>query len=201
MDLNAKGHISLVVDISGHGFGHLGQVSPVIHALLARWPQARIVVRSAHEGAFVRDFIGSAIEVDELSPEATLILRGPTAVDAASSVEAYRALHAQWEEHLDREAARLAAPNPAALISDIPYVSLAAAKRIGVPAIALCSLNWADIYRMYYGEANDAPAILEAIESAYRSADVFLQPRPHMSMAAFPNRRSIGPIARIGRNR
>jgi hypothetical protein len=194
-------HRNIVVDISGHGFGHLGQITPVIQAMLARRPEARIVVRSAHEGTLVREFIGAAIEVDRPPPEVTLSMRGPTVVDAAASAEAYRVLHANWEDHVDREAARLAALAPAALIADIPYLSLAAAKRIGVPAIALCSLNWADIYRTYCGDARDAAAILGTMESAYASADIFLQPQPHMPMAAFPNRRSIGPIARIGRSR
>jgi hypothetical protein len=192
---------AIVFDVSGHGLGHLGQTAPVIQKLSAQYPAARIIVRSTQPAPVVRDFVGGRVEFDTPPPEATLVMRGPTVVDAAASAAAYGALHANWHEHLAREAARLAALAPAALVANIPYLSLAAAKRIGIPAIAMCSLNWLDLYRAYCGEAPDAPAILETLATAYRSADIFLQPRPHMPMSDLPNRRSIGPIARIGRRR
>jgi hypothetical protein len=128
-------------------------------------------------------------------------MRSPTTVDAAASADAYRALHAKWDEHVERETARLAALAPAALVADVPYLSLAAARQLGIPGFGLSSLNWADIYRAYCGGEREAPAILGVMEAAYRSADLFLQPRPHMKMADLPNRRSIGPIARIGQRR
>lgn len=162
---------------------------------------AGIVVRSTHPAAVVRDFAGADVQVDQPPPEATLAMHGPTDVDVEASAKAYRALHAGWTSHLEREAARLAALEPVALVADVPYLSLAAAQRIGVPAIALCSLNWADIYRAYCGGRPEASEVLAKIEEVYRAAEIFLQPRPHLPMAAFPNRLSIGPIARIGRNR
>jgi hypothetical protein len=192
---------NIVVDISGHGLGHLGQIAPVIRALGVRHPTARIVIRSPHAEVVVNDFVGANVAVDTSPPEATLVMRGPTVVDVVASATAYRELHAAWDEHLDRETARLATLEPNVLIADVPYLSLAAAKLLGIPAVALCSLNWADIYRGYCGEARDAPSILATIEAAYRSADLFLQPQPHMPMPDLSNRRSIGPIARIGQNR
>lgn len=192
---------AIAIDVSGHGLGHLGQITPVVQELVARHPTARVIVRAAHAASVVRDFVGSGVELDQAPPEATLVMRSPTIVDAAASAHAYRALHAEWDAHLDREAERLAALRPAVLIADVPYLSLAAAKRIGIPAIALCSLNWLDLYRTYCGAERDAPEILRTMEAAYRSADVFLQPRPHMPMSDLANRRSIGPIARIGRQR
>jgi hypothetical protein len=53
----------------------------------------------------------------------------PTAVDEAASAEAYRALHARWDNDLERETARLEALSPVALVPDVPYLSLAVAKR------------------------------------------------------------------------
>lgn len=128
-------------------------------------------------------------------------MRGPTIVDAAASADAYRELHAKWDMHVDREAKRLTSLGPSVQVANIPYLSLAAAKHAGVPAVALCSLNWLEPYRIYCGEDRDAANILSTIEAAYQSADVFLQPRPHMPMAGFKNRLSIGPIARRGRKR
>ena len=194
-------HRTIVIDVSSHGLGHLGQITPVIQGLIGTHPTARIIVRSTHAASVVRDFVGSGVALDTPPPEATLVMRGPTVIDEAASAAAYRALHARWDEHLERETARLATLAPAVLVADIPYLSLAAAKRLGIPAIALCSLNWLDLYRAYCGRERDAPAILHTIEAAYRAADVFLQPQPHMPMSDLVNRRSIGPVARIGRQR
>jgi hypothetical protein len=77
---------SIVVDISGHGFGHLGQVTPVIQELIVRHPAARIIVRSTHPETLVRDFIGLGVEVENPPPEATLVMRGPTDVDPAPAL-------------------------------------------------------------------------------------------------------------------
>ena len=58
-----------------------------------------------------------------------------------------------------------------------------------------------DIYRAYCGIRPEAPAILQTIRAAYEAADIFLQTQPHMPMSDLPNRRSIGPIGRVGSNR
>ncbi|BAQ15721.1 hypothetical protein [Methyloceanibacter caenitepidi] len=190
-----------VFDVSGHGFGHLGQVAPIVQALRARHPSCRIVVRTALTAAVVRDFVGSRIELAPPPTEATMVMHGPTAVDPSASAEAHRRLCDNWDTHVEREAARLAALAPAVLVSDVSYLSIAAAKRLGLPAIGLSSINWGDIYRTYCGAAPDAEAVLKTIGGAYRSADLFLQVQPHMPMTDLSNRRSIGPVARVGRDR
>lgn len=192
---------TIVVDVSGHGLGHIGQITPIIQALVEAHPKVRVIVRSPHPTSVIRSFVGATVEIDTPPPEAMLVMRDPTIVDIGASAEAYRTLHARWDEHLGCETARLAKLAAAVLVSDIPYLSLAAAKRAGIPTVALCSLNWLDLYRAYCGDERDAPAILRTIAAAYRSADVFLQPQPHMPMADLANRRSIGPLARIGRQR
>lgn len=192
---------TVVFDVSGHGFGHLGQVAPVIQALRQHYPQSRIVLRSAHPAPLLRDFLDCDVVLAPPPPEATMVMHGPTSVDAVRSAEAHRQVCEHWEEHVAREAARLAALKPTILVSDVSYLSLAAAKRLGIPAIALCSLNWADVYRAYCGAEAGASAVLETIEAAYAAADLFLQVEPHMPMERLPNRRPIGPLARIGRAR
>lgn len=191
----------IVFDVSGHGFGHLAQVTPVIQKLIIKIPNIRIVVRSALPSSIIRSFLDGEIETATAPPEITPIMCGPSVVNVMATADGYRSLHARWDEHLDQEATRLSALRPAILIADVPYLSLAAAKRIGVPAVALCSLNWMDIYRAYCGLRPEASAILQTIRAAYQAADIFLQPQPHMPMSELPNRQSIGPIGRIGSNR
>jgi len=194
------GRQPVVFDVSGHGFGHLAQVAAVIRAL-AQDSALRIVVRSALPRDVIRGFAGAAIETDTAPPDVTMVMHGPSTVDVAATAARYRGLHADWDGHVAREAARLAALKPALLVANIPYLSLAAAHHAGIPAIALCSINWFDMYGAYCGGEPEAPAVLSAMEEAYRRADVFLQPAPHMPMTNLPNRRAIGPTGRVGRNR
>ena len=167
---------TIVFDVSSHGFGHLGQIAPVIIELIAQHPTARVVVRNTHAASVVKNILGFDVDLDEPPPEATLVMLDPTAVDKAASAKAYRALHARWDDDLERETTRLEALSPVALVADVPYLSLAVAKRLGIPAVALCSLNWLDLYRTYCGCARDAPAIIRTIEAAYCSAHLFFNP-------------------------
>ena len=191
---------TVIFDVSSHGLGHLGQIAPVVRKLRALFPAVRLVVRTAHPSHLVHDFIGSSVELDAPPPEAMLVSRDPNVIDMTASAAAYRELHRGWDEHLDQETACLAAFAPAALVADVPYLSLAAAAQLGIPSLAFCSLNWLDLYRACCGPPHD-DMIARTIETAYHSAKLFLQPRPHMPMLGLRNRRPVGPVARIGRRR
>ena len=82
---------------------------------------------------------------------------------------------------------------PDLLLADVPYIGLAAAQRLGVPSVSLCSLNWADIYRHYCGKRQECEAIAVQMLDAYAGAVCFLQPQPSMTMPDLDNRRSIAP--------
>ena len=95
-------------------------------------------------------------------------------------------------------AAGLAMVARAALVADVPYLSLAAAERLGFPSLVSSSLNWFDIYRGYCCAPYE-DLIIRTIEKAYQLAKLFVQPRPHMPMLGLGNRWPSGPVARIGR--
>jgi hypothetical protein len=189
----------LLVDISGHGFGHAGQVLPLVRALLDRDPGLRVTLRAAVPAAKLREHLGAEVPVQPPGPDVGLVMHGPMDVDAAASAAAYAQLHADLDAEVRAEADRIAPLAPDLLLADVPYVSLAAAKRLGLPAVALCSLNWAQAYRAYCADAPEAARIAAEIREAYAAADLFLQPRPHAPMPDLPNARPIGPIFRAGR--
>jgi hypothetical protein len=78
---------------------------------------------------------------------------------------------------------------------------LTAAARLGVPALALSSLNWADLVESYCRDQPGIAAAVEEIRAAYRTAHLFIQAEPHMPMAWLAARRTVGPLARIGTGR
>ena len=55
--------------------------------------------------------------------------------------------------------AELAALNPSLLLSNISYLSIAAAHKAAIPAIAFSAVNWAEIFRSYCGDFPQAQSI------------------------------------------
>jgi hypothetical protein len=122
------------------------------------------------------------------------------AIDLDASAEAYRVLHAEWSRVVTGSARSLQQLAPDLVLADIPYLTLAAAAVAGIPSVALCSLNWADIYRHYFAKEAGSGRVLGEMEAAYGSARAFLCPEPSMPMPFLNNRREIAPIAVRGRN-
>lgn len=191
----------LLVAISSHGFGHAAQTAPVVNALRKRIPDLRVTLRATVPPALLAArFEGEFTHVPVASDFG---MRMASAVDvlADESARAYAEFHRHWEGKVREEAQALAALAPDLVLANVPYLTLAGAAEAGIPAVALCSLNWADIYEHYCGQRAEAAAIHAQMLAAYNSAACFLQTKPHMPMANIPRRRSIGPVARIGHTR
>jgi len=82
----------------------------------------------------------------------------------------------------------------------VPYLPLAAARELGIPAVAVCSLNWADIFAGYCQGA-EADTLRAAMLAVYAGAELFLRPAPAMPMPDLDNTRAIGPLVGLGRDR
>lgn len=191
----------LFVALSGHGFGHLAMTAPVLNALRRRLPALRLTVQCSLPEAVLK----GRIEGDfTLIPEAAdfgMRMASAVEVRVEESLAAYRDFHRDWDLHLDRQIALLQQFAPDVLFANIPYLPLAAAARLEIPSLALCSLNWADILRGCCPSAHDLKALTKPMLDAYNSAAAFLQPTPSMPMPDLSNTRSIGPIAGLGRDR
>jgi hypothetical protein len=190
----------IVVDISGHGFGHAAMTLPVLTALKARRPDVRLTVRSGLAAGWLRarvetpfDYIADA--------DFGMAMAGSLTVSARESLDHYRRMHGDWPGAVAGAAAALAPLKADLLLSNISYLSLAAAQALGIPCVAYSSLNWADVFWAYCGNLPGAEAIREQMAEAYAAADVFLQPEPSMPMPSIGNGRPVGPVVRCGRNR
>ena len=191
----------ILFDVSGHGFGHLAQTAAVVGALAGLRPGLRITVRAEHDPAVLRRFLPEGVDIGSPPPDPTLVMGGPIDVDAAASMRRYIALHDDWESVVEAETRRLADLGPDLVVSDVGYVSLAAAGRYGVPTYAMCSLDWYGVFRTYCSSFDGAGVIAGQIREAYGGAAAFLQLAPHMPMDYFVKRIAFGPVARLGRNR
>ena len=187
----------VVLDISDHGYGHLAQIAPVADRLRAHVPNLELTVRSRITTETLRRFISCPFTVAPAAPEAKIHMAGPSEMLVEETAAAFKALHNNWDNVVAGESDALRKLLPDILVTDITYSSLAAANRIGLPAIGISSLNWADIYEAYCGDRAEAPGIVEHILAAYNSANAFLQLTPHLPMSRITNRQSIGPTARV----
>jgi len=187
----------LVVSISGHGFGHVAQTAPILNLLHERMPQLRLTVRSSVAIEQLRSRIRAPFT--HLGSEGDIGMVMSSAIDvlAAASRAAYRAFHADWDARVRAEADLLRQLGADMVFSNVGYLPLAGAQRAGIPNAALCSLNWADIYRHYCGD----DAVAAQIQTCYANADAFLRATPGMAMRDLKQLIPVAPIAAVGSNR
>lgn len=189
----------LLTAITPHGFGHAAQVAPVLNALRRKLPELELTLLTTVPRAFLQGRIQGDFTLIEEAPDFGLVMHSAIAIDVDASAAAYRELHGDWGRHLAREVERLRGLAPDLVLADVPYLTLAAAAGADIPALALCSLNWADIYRHYFAARPEAPQVLACMEAAYLGARAFVCPEPAMPMPFLDNRIAIGPIATHGR--
>ncbi len=193
----------LVVSISGHGFGHVAQTAPVLNALHAQMPQLRITVRSSVTIEHLHARIHIPFTHLPSEGDIGMMMTSPLEVDVTQSRAAYHAFHADWEKRVADEACLLKKLHADMVFSNAGYLPLAGAQRAGILNAALCSLNWADIYRHYCtptGTPTDAH-ISQQIQRCYADADAFLRATPGMAMDDLANLIPVAPIAAVGENR
>jgi hypothetical protein len=191
----------LLLAVSGHGYGHLAQCAPVINALWNVVPDLHLVVcgalpRHVIEARLDRAFTFLPVELDPV-----LCMHNAWELDVPASRRVYREFHRNRQAGLRHDADLLATLAPDLVLADIPWRMLHAARARNIPAVALCSLNWAAIYAACCGGGDADAPMLEDMLAGYRAASVFLAPEPALPMPELENYRAIGPIARQGRRR
>ena len=189
----------LFVDISSHGFGHLAITAPVLNAVAEIAPDLRLTVRSGLPAAKLAQRIHCPFEHIAAASDFGYVMIDAMQIDGAASAAAYRHAHADWQSRVESEADFLAMLAPDLVLSNVSYLPLAGAAHAGIPALALCSLNWADLFTHFFGRQPWAATIHAEMLAAYRSALAFLRVTPGMPMSALDNRHDIGPIAALGR--
>jgi len=191
----------LLVAISSHGFGHLAQVSPAINALqdlscATDTAPFALTVRSALPPGQIARRIYRPFDLDIGSDDFGMVMHNALRVDLVQSLQRYDQLHQRWDSEVNRLAAHLQSLNVSGVLADAPYLTLAAAHVASIPAVAICSLNWADILERCV--AQDPAAlkkagmsntrlhnILAQIQRAYASAAAILRPEPAIQTSRF----------------
>ncbi|WP_020560485.1 hypothetical protein [Thiofilum flexile] len=186
----------LLIDISAHGFGHLAQTAAILNALPSS--NIKITIRSLAPEKVLRDRIRHNFELIPYQQDNGMIMHDALNVDAESSFQWYQHFHENYSQKVNQATQELRLLKPDLVFSDIPYLSLEAAHALNIPSIALCSLNWADIFQAYCGHFTSAQPIHTQILQAYQKANIFLQPTPSMPMPTLSNTQTIDVLAARG---
>jgi hypothetical protein len=189
----------LLVALTAHGYGHAAQTADAVNALRARFPSLRLTIWTQLPRTFLATRFYGEFDLTARATDVGMVMASAVEVRVEESAQAYAAFHRGWERRVDAEAHALERLAPDLVLANIPYLVLAGAARAGIPAIGMCSLNWAGIGRHYFHGRADWPRMHAQMLAAYRSAP-FLQVEPAMPMPDL-DVQAVGPCARIGRER
>ncbi|MDX8410976.1 MAG: hypothetical protein R8K46_03745 [Mariprofundaceae bacterium] len=189
---------SIAVYISGHGFGHLAQIAPVLQRLRAMRPDITLILRTSLAESVLEHVLGIPFHLEPGEVDVGVVQKSAIEEDAPATMLAARSFFAAWNKRIENEEKRLAAFSPALMLSDISPLAFPLAKRLGVPGIGLCSLDWHDIYTAYF---NADDPVMDVIARAHADCVLLLKPPLSMPMQSFPRRQDIGLIARRARHK
>ncbi|MEG3638498.1 hypothetical protein [Magnetococcus sp. PR-3] len=182
--------------ISGHGMGHVGQVAPLLRALahLSPTPLKLHIHCQVSRARLARKLHGLVWQHDARATDIGLVQHDPMVPDLPATAAILNHSCTQWEPQLAQESTRIQAFQPDLILADIPPLTLAAGKRLGIPTVALSSLSWDAIYPDYFADHPNLSEWLNRLYGAYAGADLALLPIPHMGKRRFPHTLEIPPI-------
>lgn len=172
----------LLVAISAHGLGHLGQVAPICNALTSLRPDVSLIIWSALPSQVLRARILVDFEHITYPCDLGLIMHDAMRVDVQASWAAYADREANWSAHLETACKHVLDAKPDLILSDVGDMPLAAAQQLGIPGLAISSLNWADTARFYFEGLSDSRPVLERITEIYNNATAAFRLTPGMPM-------------------
>jgi UDP:flavonoid glycosyltransferase YjiC (YdhE family) len=184
---------TVVLAVSGHGYGHAVRCAEVARELLDRG--ARVLLRSEApswlfpEGVELVESPGCPIDIG-------VVQHDGLELDVDATRECWRAFANTFDERVAREADLLEAARADVLLADVPPLALSAARTAGIPGIAMTNFSWDWIYAAW----PDFLSIVEHIRRAYRQSDLLLRLPLHSTSAdAFAAFRRIKDVPMVAR--
>ncbi|HKJ83027.1 MAG TPA: hypothetical protein VJ961_03285 [Mariprofundaceae bacterium] len=171
-------------------------MAPALQALYQRDNRIRIVLRTAlpmdmlhRRSSFPFDCIGGQVDVGVVQKDALH-------EDVAATIGAVEYFHHDWHERVQEESRLLRRLGADLVLSDIAPLVFAAASPVGIPSIAIGSIDWHAIYSAFLPKHHFA---LRQIAEAHQACDLFLRLPLHMPITSFPRIKGIDLIVRKGR--
>ena len=194
----------LLICISSHGFGHLSQTAPVLNALHDIRPEIQFTIRSTLNPDRIRSRLKMPVMIVSEADDIGMLMKDAVNVDVDASLQALMHIHGQWQGKVDHLAGWMAREGVDAVLSNVGYLPLAAAQKVGLPNVGMSSLRWDAILESLMIDAPDHDhgfdirCILKDMRTAYEAADDFVRLTPCMALHDASNLVSVGPVCDAG---
>jgi len=190
--------MSVVFYVTGHGFGHAVRQIAIVNALSHLRPDVPIVVRTSVAPWLFSRSVRASVRLEPGPVDTGAIQRGSLDVDIPATLAAAQAFYAGSDAWIAHEATFLAGERARLVVADIPPLSIAAARRAGVPAIGISNFTWDWIYEDYDARRL-APGLVETLEAHYACASEGWRLPMYGGFASFATLRDLPLVARVGR--
>jgi hypothetical protein len=180
--------------ISGHGYGHSVRSIQIIRELLDL--NAAIIIKTTAPAFLFKEGLSRPVQVIAEGFDVGLHQIDNIRFDLAKTKERVTALLASAEDRVEKEQIFLSGQGISGVVSDIPFIPLAAAGRSGLPSIGISNFSWDWIYSSYSKGDLDWVPLAEAIAGYYREGGLLLRLPFHGEMSAFPRIEDIPLVSR-----
>lgn len=186
--------MKIVFYVSAHGFGHAVRTSEVMRAILARLPEVEIHLRSrAPSWLFPAEVRG---RISEITLDVGVVQQNSLTLDTAATLARMEEILSNSEALLRTEVDLLRDTHCDVVVGDIPPLAFEAARRAGVPSVAITNFSWDWIYRAYLPSEPRFAPIIDGMTNHYGAATLLLRLPFHGDLSAFPRHRDIPLITR-----
>lgn len=182
--------------ISGHGLGHASRSCQIINTLLRLQPSLRVEIVSDAPDWFFRNVLPPQVTVRYRRLDVGVIQRDSLQMDLPATLAAWQELLMRREKILEEESRYLREREVDLVVGDIPALAFAAARRAGVPSMAIGNFTWdwicAEMTKDCPGLGEVVPLLIED----YRQADLYLRLPFHVGVPPFEQVENLPLVAR-----
>lgn len=193
---------------TSHGYGHAVRIAQVIKEVPA---DVDVIVRTTAPEALFREEIEREFRYLPAEFDCGCLQSDSVSVLERETLDRYRQIAARNRVNLAAEVDFLKHEGVTCVACDIPSFPLHAARRAGIPGVAISNFTWHDIYREYITPREPCPSgreygldreMLDEMAAEYAdAAEALILPMFVPSIEAlFPRFRHIPMICRRGRN-
>ncbi|MBU0677354.1 MAG: hypothetical protein KJ626_04485 [Verrucomicrobia bacterium] len=181
--MNLKG---LAYYVTAHGYGHGVRSADILRTFCAEYPNVPVTVVTDLPADFLRSRLKNVpVRLREGSFDVGMVQLDSVRVDVPATLEKVRELHGRRETLIAQEVEFLQLQDIGLVVCDIPAIPLAAAKRAGVPCIAVGNFSWDWIYEEFVETDGKWREQVELLKHDYASADLLLKLPFSAEMSAF----------------
>jgi L-arabinokinase len=180
--------------LTSHGLGHVTRSLAVIRALHELRPEAPVVISSTVDPAWLDGQLGFPVRHRHRGYEPGAVQRDCFSVDVPATIAAYESFGERRDDLLEEEIRFLRSNGIAAVVSDIPALPVAAAGRLGIPAIGVSNFTWDWILEPWCGPGEGH--LVDMLRADYAAGTLQLCLPFGPDRSSFPEREAAPLLAR-----